>query len=505
MSRVLGFLADVVLLAIFLAAGVAALNVLLQTVVLIVGIIRESQAQGISPEPGRIGRDAKDLVVAVVVMGLAVFAHWGFLRLRKKMLHLFVDASFETFVSKRYLLARGGGKLASLITIVSVLGVAVGTMALIVVISVMDGFDRSLMEKFIGVFAHVEIYPDPRGENRDIPRPVYEEIIARVKKLPHVTGVAPGITHQTIVQANAGASERKEGAFFRGIDPALEGQVTDFDKYVKEGSKIPGNREIIIGRVLATTLGVGIGDHILAIGKLVATANRTAPKTTQLKIVGIFESGLYDVDDKSIYASMKTVQDMLLLGDVASSIHIKVDQPENIDEIVKTIAPQVPPGFYRRTWQEINPEFFAALKIEKITMFIILLLIVLVAALNIIGTQVMTVVQKTADIGILKSMGAPNGAVLRIFLYHGFLVGLLGTALGTVWGLRVCEFVRNDIEKIFRLPPGVYGLNKLPVDVQPEKIIFMAGCALTICVLASIVPAYQAARLNPVEALRHEA
>ena len=507
-SRLVGIAADVALLAMFLTLGVLFLNILIQFIVLCVGAYRDltldvSQA---ATEPRRVATDFKDLIIAVVSAGAGWFVYRGFLGLRRRYIHLFVGSRFESFVSQRYLLARDGGRLVGLITIVSVLGVAVGTMALIVVLSVMEGFDQALRKKFMGVFSHLEIAPDPfYARVREIPADEWRRLIVEFKKIPGVKGVAPLVTHQSIAQARLGVGEYYSPAVFRGVDPELEMQVSDILQTVVEGKNKPGLREAVIGRELARRLAVNLGDTIFAIGRLIPEANSTNAKTSKLKVVGIFESGLYDVDSTFVYTNLQTVQNILLLEGEVGSIHMSLFNPDDADRVGQATLALIPKGYGYRRWQDLNPQFFEALWMEKVAMFIILLLIVLVAALNIIGTLVMTVVQKTRDIGILKSMGAESSSILWIFLSHGFLIGLVGTSLGTVWGLRVCHFVSNDIEKIFRLPGGVYGLDRLPVIVEPRAIAFMAGCALLTCVLASIIPALQAARLNPVEALRYDA
>ena len=508
-SRLAGLVADLILLTVFLILGLTILNVLVQLVVLIVGIVHMAMLPKgfVNPEQGRLAADSKDLVVAIVEMALAAVAHWGFLKLRRKLLHYFVDAGFETFVSKRYLLAREGSRLVSLISIVSVAGVAVGVMALIVVISVMQGFDDTLVKKFMGIYSHIEVMPDTRYvETGEIPHDTYVKLMETMSKADGVLAVAPLLTHETVVQAKVGAEEKKTGVYIRGIDYELEKNVSDFYKFVKPGmgTPNPGFREAVVGEELARRLHLQLGDKIQALGKVVSTANRPAAKMMSLKVVGIFNSGLYEVDERFILTDLKTLQEMLVIGDSVTSVHARVKDPYKAEQYGMGMLSKLPEGYGFRTWQKLNQSFFEALWVEKVAMFIILMLIVLVAALNIIGTLVMTVVQKTRDIGVLKSMGAGSGSILRIFLLHGFLIGLVGTSLGTVWGLRICVFVRDDIDKIFQLPPGVYGLDRLPVVIDPMLIAFMAACALTICIVASIIPAWQAARLHPVEALRYD-
>ncbi len=506
--RLLGFLADMVLLGLFLLFGVALLNIVIQTVVLAVGIYRElapASPFAPTPEDGRWRRDTLDLLIAIVQAGVAGLLHFGFLKLRKKYLFVAAGTGFESFVSKRYLLAREGGKLVGLISFVSVLGVAVGTMALIVVISVMEGFDRELVRKFMGVFSHVQVVRDPAlTQSSHIPQEHAEILIERLLEMPGVVGAAPILEHETVMQSTRGAGELKAPALFRGVDPAREAEVTEFMDYVIMGEAIPGHRQVVVGQRLAERLDVYPGSRVYAIGAILPGSMRPLVRTTPLEVVGIFHSGLYDVDDKFVYTTIGTVQEMLVLDGEVNSVHLKVENPQRVDVFAEQLLNVLPAGYGIRTWQMLNPQFFEALWLEKVAMFIILMLIVIVAALNIIGTLIMTVIQKTRDIGVLKSMGAGNNSILRIFLYHGTYIGVIGTSLGAAWGLRLCYFVKNDIEKIFELPGGVYGIDRLPVVVDPVMIGIIVTCALVICIVASIIPAWQAARLDPVEALRYD-
>lgn len=515
-SRIAGLATDLFLFILLLLFGLTLLNILIAIIVLVVGFFQEPALgstmflgeveQAVVQSTNRHVTDSIDLVIAVVSAVAVGFAYWGFLRFRRKNLHLFGSSGFALFVSKRYLMAREGGRLVGLISGVSVLGVAVGTMALIVVISVMQGFDATLVKKFMGVFSHIQIKPDPRffPENDLMSGEISRDLLERMAAKDFVIGVSPILEHQTIVQKSLQGVENYHFVMLRGIEPELERNVTEFIDYVVDGDAIPEGNEAVVGQELARRMNLRIGDEFYAFGKMVPTANSRTVKRSRLVVAGIFHSGLYDVDDKFIYTHISAIQDLLLVEGQVGTVHMKVDDPQRVYEYAMSLRDELPNGYGMLTWQMLNRAFFEALWIEKVAMFIILLLIVLVASFNIIGTLVMTVVQKTRDIGVLKSMGATRTSILQIFLYHGFLIGLIGTSLGVVWGLRLCQFVSNDIEKIFRLPGGVYGIDRLPVVIDPLLILFMAVCSLSICVLASVIPALQAARLNPVEALRYD-
>lgn len=508
LSRLGGMLSDVALLAAFLAFATSLLQILISVIVLIVGFALAAQGPLVmtaEEASERHSGDVKDLLLsagASLVLG-AIFI--GILKLRRRLLSRFVESGFEMFVSKRYLLAREGGSLVSFISAVSVMGVAVGVMALVVVISVMNGFDRVLVQRMMGVFSHIEIATMYGGVDVVIPKAEYEKLIEIALGTEGVVAAAPLIQRQTLFQADAGLGETKVGGILRGIDPVREREVSALmDSVIMGGKSAPEKREIVLGAELARRLGVVDGDRIYVLGRVLTTANGASPRIIPLKVVGIFRSGLYDVDSAVAYADMDTVQSLFGMEDAANVIHVKTVDPDKVDITAHMIAQKVPRKFALRTWAQLNPEFFKALWVEKVAMFIILMLIVVVAAFNIIGTLVMTVIQKTREIGILKSMGATGGAVLRIFLFHGFFIGTIGTALGLAWGLWICRFVDRDIDKIFRLPPGVYGLDRLPVVIEAPVVGFIAVCAMAICLGASIIPSYRASRLNPVEALRYE-
>jgi len=509
-SRAGGLLMDLALLALFLALGVACLDILVKMIVLVVGFFQRPPQvyidRGLAQwDSSRHLKDAGWLLASVASTAALFFIFRGGLKLRRVLLSRVIDASFENFVSKRYLLSREGGSLVNLITAVSVAGVSVGVMALVVVISVMNGFDRTLVDKMMGVFAHVEIWPSSIGEESEFSKAEYDNILATVDADPNVLGAAPLLQRKSLLQTTGGASAEKYAAVIRGLDVEREKEVTRLTKNIVAGVGTPGDGEVVLGSELARKLRVAIGEPLYVLsGKVVSTGRGPTPKISKLRVSGVFQTGLHDVDDNFAYTDVETLQRLTLSEGRISSIHLSLKDPGKAEEAKFRLMDELPPGCYVRTWEEINPEFFHALWVEKVAMFVILSLIIVVAALNIVGTLVMTVTQKTREIGILKSMGASNAMIMRIFLFHGMFIGLVGTSLGVACGLWLCRFVERDIEKIFKLPAAVYGLDRLPVIVEWPVLALIVGVSVVVCLFASVIPAHRASRLNPVEALRYD-
>ncbi len=407
---------------------------------------------------------------------------------------------FEWFVSLRYLRAKQRQSFLSLITLISITGVLVGVMALIIVLAVMTGFSKELRDKILGINSHI-VLRTLDGRIQDPAR-----LAARVATVPGVTGVSPYVYAQTMISAGQGGT----GAILRGIDPDTIGQVLDLERYMFAGraedlngpaatGRLPA---IILGRDLARQLGVGRGDTvrlILADGPL--TPIGIIPRVQACRVTGIFESGMYEYDSVLAFVSLATAQRFLDLGQAVHGMEIRVAEIDRAGEIARRIEARLGRRFLARDWLSANKNLFSALRLEKTAMSIVVALIVIVAAFNIVSTLTMLVMDKRRDIAVLKAMGAPAGAIMRIFVLEGLIIGLTGTGLGVAGGLAACRLLARY--RFIKLP-DVYPLSTLPVEVVPADVLAIAAAAIIVSLAATIYPAWQAARVEPATTLRYE-
>lgn len=392
----------------------------------------------------------------------------------------------ELFISWRYLMTKRKEKFISLISIISILGVAIGVAALIVVIAVMTGFDKDLRDKIIGNYSHITVYGYQGIEAKEYPA-IREKIIAQ----PDVVGISPYIQGQVLV--NEGGKYFAVG--IKGIEPRTEAEVTRLAKYVTSGNidnLTVGT--VILGRELASYLGLRLNSAL--------QVNSPSGKPYTLKVVGISSSGMYDYDMNLVFTNIKTAQDILGLGDKLSAISIKLDNLYSADKVRDRLAAVLGYNFNLKTWVETNRNFFAALKLEKLTMFIILTLIILVASFNIISTLIVMVVEKTKDIGILKALGMNSSGIRRIFTYQGLIIGVIGTSLGTAIGIGLCGLLKKY--QFVKLPQDIYYIDKLPVSIDWLDITLIVAAAMLIALFSTVYPSHKAAGLKTVEALRYE-
>ncbi len=410
--------------------------------------------------------------------------------------------SFETFIGWRYLKSKRKQTFISLISLISLAGVALGVTALIVVLAVMNGFEEDLKGKILGVNSHIVILR--YGEPMD----AHLELMREVGQVEGVSSVEPFIYSQVMISAMGGLS----GAILRGFDPDVPVSRERLGAMVKSGG-IDGLaddaegkpvRGIMLGGELARQLGVLTGDTVRVVSPMgeVTPLGGRAPRTRNFEVAGIFESGMYEYDSTLAYLSLHEAQDFLNLGQTVTGLEVKVKDIYQADQIRERIMARLGTSYWAKDWMQMNRNLFSALKLEKVAMFIILTLTVLVAAFNIISTLIMVVMEKTRDIAILKSMGANNRSVMRIFVFQGLLVGLAGTLIGLGSGLFLCELLARY--KFIKLPSDVYYMNTLPVLVDFRDVAVITFSAVIISFLATLYPAWQASRLNPVEALRYE-
>lgn len=406
---------------------------------------------------------------------------------------------FELFLSLRYLRAKRKQAFISVITVISVLGVMVGVMALVVVLSVMNGFRADLMSKILGVNSHILVL-NFGGAFGD-----YGEVAEKVVKVNGVVASTPFIYAQVMVNNSGNVS----GAILRGVDPKNVARVLGFESMIKGGSlaSLEGRAEgfppIIIGRELSRQIGASPEDIVTLVspeGKL--TPLGRTPNTRKFRVTAIFDSGMYEYDATMVFVSIREAQDFLALGDRVTGLEVRVRDIYESGKIAKRIQKDLGYPYWTKDWKVMNRSLFSALELEKVTMFVILTMIVLVGALNIISTLVMVVMEKTRDIAILRAMGASARSIMSVFVLQGLLVGLIGTLAGLVSGLGICHLLAKY--KFISLPADVYYISKLPVRVEFMDVWLVALAAVFISFIATLYPSWYASRLNPVEAIRYE-
>ncbi len=413
--------------------------------------------------------------------------------------------SYELFIGLRYLKAKRKQTFVSLITLISIAGVMVGVTALIVVIAVMNGFKEDLRDKILGVTSHVVISRFDGNISK------YQEVRAKVEEVSGVNAATPFIYTQVMISSRKAMS----GAVLRGIEPKTASKVINLPKNLRAGSleeleaenKPEGMRStpgIILGNELARNIGASRGEPVTVISPLGRlTPLGRVPRSQTFRVAGIFDSGMYEYDSTIAYVSLWAAQRFLGIGDRVTGIEVRVDEIYEADRVAKAIGKELDGyPYWSRDWMRMNKNLFSALKLEKIVMFIILTLIILVAAFNIVGTLIMVVIEKTRDIAILKSMGATRRSIMKIFMIEGAVIGLVGTLLGLLGGYTLCKLLATY--KFIELPSDVYYISTLPVQMNPLDVALIALAAIVITLAASVYPAWQASRFDPAEAIRYE-
>ncbi|MGO9274633.1 MAG: ABC transporter permease [Terriglobia bacterium] len=407
---------------------------------------------------------------------------------------------FEFFVALRYLKAKRRQAAISVVTVISVLGIAAGVCALVVALAINNGFREELESRLLGATSNVNLV---RSENDGIRN--YEALTDRLARLPGVVAASPALYEEVLVSSR----QRGQGVVLKGIDPGRELRVAGLLAHVRQGSlsdlaqTFANADAIIIGKELSRSLGVSVGDTLLVTSPQgYLTPFGVVPKYQHFRVVGVFDSGFYDFDATWAFINLGAAQRLFDLRDIVSVIEFKVDDIYRAPEVADVIQHAAGQGFATTTWEEQNHSLFTALKLERVVTILTIGLIMLVAALNIFITLAMMVMEKNRDIAVLMSMGARRRQISAVFALHGVLIGAVGGALGLVLGYAICWV--GSHYKLIPLEADVYALSSVPFHAQVGDGVWIAVAALAISFLATLYPSLSAARLNPTEILRYE-
>jgi lipoprotein-releasing system permease protein len=404
---------------------------------------------------------------------------------------------FESFVTRRYLKVKHQRKLVSLITILATLGVAVGVMVLVVVIGVMTGFQSELKRRILGVEAHMLVMRYSGWiEN-------HKKVMTLIEAVDGVQNATPFVYGQGMLRTAGGVS----GLVLRGIDP----HRTTIQLNTSGGKTLPQmlashklshETGIVLGSVLAEKLKLTVGDGamLMVLGGR-QTEARQLPRLHRLKVVGLFETGMHQYDDKIAYVHMHQLQRMIGIGDLVTGFEVRVVDPDHVEAVTGHVVSKLGFQFWANHWKQMHRNLFSMLALQKLMMYVILTLIIVVAAFNVASALIMMVREKTKDIAIMKAMGASHASLKRIFLGKGIIIGSVGTSIGVLAGLGVCLILARY--QFIELPGDVYFLTTLPVELNLIDLAVIALGTMMICAFASFYPAKQAAKMNPVDAIRY--
>jgi lipoprotein-releasing system permease protein len=411
---------------------------------------------------------------------------------------------FELFIGLRYTRAKRRNHFISFISLISILGMALGVMALIVVLSVMNGFQKEIRARMLGASPHLEVVADG-GRLLD-----WQAVLSQVAQHPQVSAAAPYIAGQGMLSFG----QNVQGVMVRGIDPQQETAITELSNKMKAGALSDlraGEFAIVLGTDLARALGVRVGDKIMLIapqGQI--TPAGMMPRLKQFRVAGIFEIGMAPYDNNLALIHLNDAQKLFQLGDAVTGISARLRNIDLAPRIARELQSKLPHDLYANDWTHQNSNYFRAVQMEKKMMFIILSLIVAVAAFNIVSTLVMAVTDKQADIAILRTLGASPRSIMKIFIVQGVVIGLIGTLLGSGGGIVLAlnlDVVVPFIEHLFGmqfLAKDVYYISELPSDLRYHEVMLVTGISFVISLLATLYPSYRASKTQPAEALRYE-
>jgi len=418
--------------------------------------------------------------------------------------HPTVLQPYELFIGLRYTRAKRRNHFISFISLISMLGMALGVMALIVVLSVMNGFQKEIRARMLGASPHLEVVADG-GQLNDWP-----SILDKVSQNTQVIAAAPYVSGQGMLSIGRNV----QGVMVRGIDPSRETAITELSNKIKSGTLKDlrsGEFGIVLGTDLARALGVRLNDKILLIapqGQF--TPAGMMPRLKQFHVVGLFEIGMAPYDNNLALIDIGDAQKLFRLGAAVTGISAKLRDIDLAPRVSAELQTQLPDNLYANDWTHQNSNYFRAVQMEKKMMFIILSLIVAVAAFNIVSTLVMAVTDKQADIAILRTLGASPRSIMKIFIVQGVVIGVVGTLLGSISGIILAlnlDVVVPFIEQLFRvqfLAKDVYYISELPSDLRYHEVMLVSGMSFLISMLATLYPSYRASKTQPAEALRYE-
>ena len=410
----------------------------------------------------------------------------------------------DWYIARRYLASRKRGRLLSLLTWIALAGVTVGVTALIVVIGVMTGMQQDLRAKILGSTPHILVLEQGSAlRMRD-----WEPLLEGAREVPGVVAASPFVLTNVSIRRQ----EYAQPADLYGIDTAATGgAVTDMEGEIRSGvhsleTPTSGLPAVLVGSGLAARQQLFTGDTLLIVSMENLRPDMfggLTPTLRQFQVTGTFTTGMYEYDQKNLYTTMEAAQELLGLPDtVISGLGVRTDNPDDATAIGQALQERLGYPYYVESWITTNSALFSALKLEKLAMGLILFLIVLVAAFNIVSTLVMVVADRTREIGILKAMGMTSGSILRVFVLQGAWIGLIGTTLGTTFGVLLCWVL--DTYEIIQIPADVYFVDRLPVSLEAQDVILIVAASVVVAFAATIYPALQASRLQPVEAIRHD-